>query len=157
MIHSTKNPVLEFALAILEKDRARLERILSDGGKFEAMNYHFDIVTVNEYIFMDWIMERLQTITVTNYTLDFDADYPNRPVILFNNGQFPAIHTELDDPYLLGLGLVHNEHTIEHIYCCHKFLNTPNYTIREKMELDMQQLILKGMDEVTARATIFGT
>lgn len=157
MIHSITNPVLEFALAILEKDRARLERILSDGGKFEAMNYQFDIVTVNEYIFMDWIMERLQTITVTNYTLDFDAQYPNRPVILFNNGQFPAIHTELNDKYLLGLGLVHNEHTIEHIYFCHEFLHTPNYTIAEKMQLDMEKLMLSGIDEATARATIFGT
>lgn len=156
MTHSISNPVLEFALAIIEKDRARLERILSDGGKFEAMNYQFDIVTVNEYIFMDWIMERLQTITVTNYSLDYDAQYPNRPVILFNNGQFPAIHTELNDKFLLGLGLVHNDYTIEHIYFCHEFLKTPNYTIAEKMDLDMQKLILSGMDEAAARATIFG-
>lgn len=156
MIHSINNPVLEFALAILEKDRNRLEQILSDGGKFEAMNYQFDIVTVNEFIFMDWIMERLQTTTVTNYLLDFDANYPTHPVILFNNGQFPAIHTELDDAYLLGLGLVHNQHTIEHIYFCHEFVHTPNYSIAEKMKLDMQKLIFSGMDEATARATIFG-
>lgn len=153
----TSNPVLQFILALMEQDKTRLEQVLSDSGKFEVMNYQFEIVTVNEFLFMDWILEKLHTTPIIKYQLEHDAQHPQHTVVLLNDGLFPAIHTELTDPYLTGFGIIHDGHRIDQIYFCYEFSNTPNFTIAEKMELDVQKLILSGIDEATARRNIFGT
>jgi hypothetical protein len=124
---STKDIVIEFANAVVRKDKELIEFLLSDTGTYQIQEKDLQTLHVGKEQFLSWFNQRLDTVPVTQVEYDicrfclFGAR-----VILFNNGTFPYTQKNSAECSEAGLALLVKENKIYDIAFCFWFLKHLN-------------------------------
>ena len=124
---STKDIVIEFANAVVRKDKELIEFLLSDTGTYHIQDDKLETQNVNKEQFLSWFNQRLDTVPVTQVEYDlckhclFGAQ-----VVLFNNGKFPYTKKDCLQRSETGLALLVKENKIYDIAFCFWFLKHLN-------------------------------
>jgi len=124
---STKDIVIEFANAVVRKDKGLIEFLLSDTGTYQIQEKDLQTLHVGKEQFLSWFNQRLDTVPVTQVEYDicrfclFGAR-----VILFNNGTFPYTQKNSAECSEAGLALLVKENKIYDIAFCFWFLKHLN-------------------------------
>ncbi len=128
----TKNIVIEFAKATKRKDVEFIESLLSDEGEFHMQDKDLKRIEVGKKEFMDWYRIRVENAQITHISYDQCIFCSiGKPVVLFNDGNFPRIIENRFERSKTGLMLNVIDGKISQIAFCTLFANTENKYVYE--------------------------
>jgi hypothetical protein len=129
MSHTITREKIEllFAEAVKDADREKLGQLLHETGEYQIQDEQLDHVDVDKQQFIKWIIsKRNDTTSLEYYTDQCMLCQTGNPVLIFNDGYFPA--RPKDNSYSSKTGLMLNisDGRIDTIMFCFTFLNTIN-------------------------------
>lgn len=137
---STYEPMYDFVLALVRKDKTLLASLLDDQGKFEIQDARLNTRKVKKKRFMQWIEDQwvFEKIKHIDYDQCLHCHLGNK-VVLLNKGQFPRKIKDASERSKTGLMVASENGKIKQIKFCFVFLKTENkYEFECRIERKMQ-------------------
>jgi len=149
----SKDIASKFALASKNRDLELLKRLLSKDGSFHILDSALDTIEVPREEFLAWYKEKLATIPIES--IDYDQCLLclfGKPVVLFNNGNFPRQAKNSSERRKTGLALNIKSKKIFEIAFCYTFLKTENKFVFEVTGEKIKKYIEDGLSQEEAIA-----
>ena len=144
---STKDIVQQFAAAVQNKDFEQIASLLAEDGKFNTQDAELNTLeATGKDEFMNWFIPALSGTSISS--IEYDTCIlckMGNPVVLFNDGKFPARKLETASKSMTGLMLDIADGLICGISFCYYFATRENKYQYECLSEEVDKLVATGM------------
>lgn len=152
----TKDIVKVFSEAVKEKNIELISSLLSTDGEFQIQQADLNTVDSDKITFTEWFSDKLNSTVIQSITFDNCLLCKiGNPVILFNDGLFPATPKSSSDFSKKGLMLEVKDEKIICIKFCHFFAQTENNCKFESDAKKIKEYMREGLTFDEAYAKVF--